>query len=100
MTAATMGGHQSSHMQTDVWLTPPHILAALGPFDLDPCAAPEPRPWPTAERHIALPDDGLAADWDTWRTQSGQICLCRCHYFSAQNASRPSLLTSNISRPG
>ena len=48
---------------THVWLTPPEILAALGPFDLDPCAAPEPRPWPTAAQHIGLPDDGLAANW-------------------------------------
>lgn len=46
-----------------VWLTPPEILSALGPFDLDPCAAPEPRPWPTAARHIALPEDGLNAEW-------------------------------------
>lgn len=46
-----------------VWLTPPEILKALGPFDLDPCAAPSPRPWPTAARHIELPDDGLAAEW-------------------------------------
>jgi hypothetical protein len=46
-----------------VWLTPPEIIEALGPFDLDPCAAPSPRPWPTAARHIELPDDGLAADW-------------------------------------
>src|SRR5690606_17764111 len=46
-----------------VWLTPPEIVQALGPFDLDPCAAPEPRPWPTATRHITLPDDGLAAEW-------------------------------------
>lgn len=49
---------------TETWLTPPHILDALGPFDLDPCAAPEPRPWPTAARHITLPDDGLAQDWN------------------------------------
>jgi hypothetical protein len=46
-----------------VWLTPPEILSALGPFDLDPCAAPSPRPWPTAARHIELPEDGLAAAW-------------------------------------
>jgi len=46
-----------------VWLTPPEILAALGQFDLDPCAAPSPRPWPTAAHHIELPEDGLAADW-------------------------------------
>ena len=49
---------------THVWLTPPEILAALGEFDLDPCAAPDPRPWPTAKRHIALPEDGLTAEWE------------------------------------
>lgn len=49
--------------RTHVWLTPPDILAALGDFDLDPCAAPEPRPWATARQHITLPDDGLAAEW-------------------------------------
>lgn len=48
---------------THVWLTPPHILSVLGPFDLDPCAAPSPRPWPTARRHIELPEDGLASKW-------------------------------------
>lgn len=46
-----------------IWLTPPELIAALGGFDLDPCAAPEPRPWPTAARHIALPEDGLTAEW-------------------------------------
>ena len=54
---------------THVWLTPPEILAALGPFDLDPCAAPSPRPWPTAARHIELPECGLAAEW------SGRVWL-------------------------
>lgn len=48
---------------TETWLTPPEIIRDLGPFDLDPCAAPEPRPWPTATRHIALPEDGLSAEW-------------------------------------
>lgn len=48
---------------THVWLTPPEIMKALGPFDLDPCAAPSPRPWPTAARHIELPEDGLATEW-------------------------------------
>lgn len=48
---------------THTWLTPPAIISALGPFDLDPCAAPSPRPWPTAARHIELPEDGLAAAW-------------------------------------
>ena len=48
---------------TDVWLTPPWVIEQFGPFDLDPCAAPEPRPWSTAARHITLPTDGLSADW-------------------------------------
>lgn len=64
-----MGGHQSAAMITDTWLTPPHILAALGRFDLDPCAAPEPRPWPTADRMISRPADGLSEPW------SGRVWL-------------------------
>lgn len=59
----SLSGHQSARMGSDVWLTPPEIIQALGPFDLDPCAAPEPRPWPTATRHISLPEDGLSVDW-------------------------------------
>lgn len=58
-----IGGHHSSRMLSDTWLTPRFILDALGSFDLDPCAAPDPRPWPTAAQHIARPDDGLAAAW-------------------------------------
>lgn len=58
-----MGSHQSARAETTTWLTPPNLIAELGPFDLDPCAAPSPRPWPTAARHIELPEDGLAADW-------------------------------------
>lgn len=49
---------------SDVWLTPPEILRDLGPFDLDPCAAPMPRPWPTAARHLVEADDGLYAAWE------------------------------------
>lgn len=49
---------------TDVWLTPPHVLAAFPAFDLDPCAAPEPRPWPTATRMSSLPVNGLTIPWD------------------------------------
>ena len=34
-----IGGHQRPHRgHSDDWLTPPDILAALGNFDLDPCA--------------------------------------------------------------
>lgn len=49
--------------RTHVWLTPPEILAALGPFDLDPCAAPMPRPWATATRMVSPPEDGLTMAW-------------------------------------
>lgn len=59
----SMSGHHSARAGSNVWLTPPGILTALGSFDLDPCAAEEPRPWPTATRHIAPPEDGLNADW-------------------------------------
>jgi hypothetical protein len=48
----------------DEWLTPPEIIAALGPFDLDPCS-PAVRPWPTATRHLTADDDGLASAWET-----------------------------------
>ncbi len=58
-----MGGHQSAVMLKDEWLTPPYILAALGPFDLDPCA-PIVRPWPTAAWHFTLKDDGLKQPWN------------------------------------
>jgi hypothetical protein len=54
----------SGGFNNETWLTPPGILAALGEFDCDPCAAPTPRPWPTAKRHIELPEDGLRADWN------------------------------------
>ncbi|MDE2020320.1 MAG: adenine methyltransferase [Patescibacteria group bacterium] len=48
---------------TDTWITPRYIIDALGPFDIDPCAAPK-MPWPTAKKMISLPDDGLKADWE------------------------------------
>lgn len=64
---AAMGEHHSSAPRTVVWLTPPPILDALGgwdSFDLDPCAAPEPRPFRTARRmNTELDADGLAIDW-------------------------------------
>lgn len=44
------------------WLTPPEIVKALGEFDLDPCAPIQP-PWPTANRHYNLLEDGLVQPW-------------------------------------
>lgn len=46
----------------DEWLTPPEIVEALGPFDLDPCA-PVDRPWPTAAVHYTKEQDGLSLPW-------------------------------------
>ena len=47
----------------DEWLTPPHIIQALGPFDLDPCA-PIVRPWEMAMRHYTVKDNGLSLPWE------------------------------------
>lgn len=55
-----MGSHQSARAGTTTWLTPPHIIDDLGPFDLDPCGAPG---WRTARDHYVLPTDGLAQPW-------------------------------------
>lgn len=61
----SLTSHQAQHRgATDTWLTPQHIIDALGPFDLDPCAAPDPRPWSTAGAHYTLPDDGLSLPWE------------------------------------
>ena len=57
-----MGSHQSARMEKDEWLTPPELLAKLGPFDLDPCS-PVKRPWPTAEKHLTIEDNGLQKPW-------------------------------------
>lgn len=60
---AGMSSHESAVKgETDDWLTPKEIIDALGPFDLDPCAATA-RPWPTAAEHYTIADDGLAREW-------------------------------------
>jgi hypothetical protein len=59
-----IGGHHSARPGSVTWLTPPEILHALGEFDFDPCAAPLPRPWPTARFMNSIDDaDGLAIEW-------------------------------------
>lgn len=63
MTNKGMSGHHRAYEgETNVWLTPPDLLAKLGTFDLDPCAATS-RPWDTAKKHFTIEDDGLAQDW-------------------------------------
>jgi hypothetical protein len=60
-----MGGHQSSDMGKDEWLTPPEIIKMLGSFDLDPCSPGLRRPWDTAKIHYSLQEhgDGLLCEW-------------------------------------
>lgn len=61
--ARSLGSHQRPHRGiTDTWLTPPEIVNALGPFDLDPCAAVG-QPWATASTMFTVEDDGMAQDW-------------------------------------
>ena len=50
---------------TDVWLTPPSIIEALGKFDLDPCC-PNNLNWKTAELFYSLENDqdGLCLPWN------------------------------------
>ena len=63
-TGLGIGGHTLPNQgETTIWLTPPELLEKLGRFDLDPCAAPYPRPWDTARHHIEPPEDGLKAEW-------------------------------------
>ena len=57
--SGAMGSHQSTRAMSTTWLTPLEIITDLGPFDLDPCGFTG---WPTAERLIVLPHDGLTAD--------------------------------------
>lgn len=57
-------GH-SGKSQTNEWLTPPSVIAALGgaeSFDLDP-SSPVVRPWPTARYHYTEADNGLLLPW-------------------------------------
>lgn len=60
---AAIGSHESAVGGTDEWLTPPWVVEALGPFDLDPCS-PIKRPWDTAATHYNIQDDGLRQTWE------------------------------------
>ena len=44
---------------SDEWYTPPHIVKALGPFDLDPCAGPMLH----AARNLSKKENGLKQPW-------------------------------------
>lgn len=58
-----IGGHTSpGRGATDSWVTPQELVAALGPFDLDPCQC-VPQPWPCAKEAYTVADDGLSKPW-------------------------------------
>lgn len=56
----TLGSHQRTVGNSQDWITPKHIIDALGPFDLDPCAA-WPRPWACAKVNNTA--TGLEMEW-------------------------------------
>lgn len=60
---ASIAGVHGPKAKPHDWITPRHIIDALGPFDLDPCQC-NPQPWPCAARGVVLPEDGLKAPWE------------------------------------
>jgi hypothetical protein len=60
----TLGSHQKTVGDSQTYITPKWIIDALGPFDLDPCAA-DPRPWDCAARNYTEADalSGLDRKW-------------------------------------
>ncbi len=56
----TLGSHQRCVGNSQNWITPKHIIDALGPFDLDPCAS-DPRPWDCATYNWII--GGLDDPW-------------------------------------
>lgn len=61
---AAIGGHHLPNRGiTNDWLTPPGIIQALGPFDLDPCASVD-QPWRTANQQYTIGKNGKLLPWD------------------------------------
>lgn len=61
-----MSSHQKHGQGEKIWLTPPEIIEALGPFDLDPCFMID-RPWDTAKNHYTPEsNDGLGGLFGPW----------------------------------
>ncbi len=58
-----MSEHQRTASKSRVWLTPPHILAALGRFETDPCAAEEDPFWAGTPRYYTETVNGLNQPW-------------------------------------
>ena len=54
------GHHRPNEGKSNDWLTPPDLVRALGPFDLDPCASVG-QPWRTAQEMWT--ERGLDRTW-------------------------------------
>lgn len=54
--------HINADSGEKTWLTPKHIIDALGHFDTDPCC-PDNMPWRTADTMLTKADDGTTAPW-------------------------------------
>jgi DNA N-6-adenine-methyltransferase Dam len=62
MNSRSMGSHHKPNEgKSNDWLTPPDLVRALGPFDLDPCASVN-QPWETAG--TMLTQNGLQWPWE------------------------------------
>lgn len=60
----SMGGHERPvRGETNDWLTPPSIIEALGPFDLDPAASLA-DPYRCAKNVYTVENNGLAQEWE------------------------------------
>lgn len=63
MSVRAIGSHERPNEgATNIWLTPAHLIDALGPFDLDPCAC-ENCPARCAPSYFTEAQDGLAQPW-------------------------------------
>lgn len=59
----TLGSHQTTVGKSQDHLTPKWLIDALGPFDTDPCASDDPRPWDCARINITREWNGLSKPW-------------------------------------
>lgn len=57
--------HESTHLESIEWYTPPIIFESLGlEFDLDPCSPGVGKSFVPAKRYYTIDDDGLTSPWE------------------------------------
>ena len=56
--------HESPHLESVEWYTPPEIISALAVrFDLDPCSPGQGKSFVPADHVLTAEDDGLTSPW-------------------------------------